>query len=349
MEREDGVSVCTDKAADAHRARVSTVCIQTCDLWGANGRVHDSQSAYIHQSRAAEKRAGRCAMTTAGQPRPSSSAEGEAAGTRGSQGAGGKPFREPARASRREAMAGRRALRQENMAGRVPAHRGAPDAGGGAAGAERGAHPAPSTGADRSPAGRQTGRGRRRASSARDGTARPGRPERLPAAARDTRGEDGAHPAAAPLTLRWEPPPRPWRRRGGRELTAAEGRRWPAAQRGTARRRRHRPSRAPPSLYSLPPARPPLRQPRGAAHSPERRRTRPGSGRSAAGAEHGFPHTGAGPGPCPAARPPLEHGSCGQDPDPGMAAQVAPLQNGNKLTWPSCSFKSETLVLLTAV
>lgn len=253
--------------------------------------------------------------------------------------AGGKPWQEGG-------LCGRKTWQAECP---HTAERPSGDAGGGGAGAERGAHPAPSTGADRSPAGRQTGRGRRRASSARDGTARPGRPERLPAAARDTRGEDGAHPAAAPLTLRWEPPPRPWRRRGGRELTAAEGRRWPAAQRGTARRRRHRPSRAPPSLYSLPPARPPLRQPRGAAHSPERRRTRPGSGRSAAGAEHGFPHTGAGPGPCPAARPPLEHGSCGQDPDPGMAAQVAPLQNGNKLTWPSCSFKSETLVLLTAV
>lgn len=210
-------------------------------------------------------------------------------------------------------------MKQENMAGAVPAHRGAPERRcRSAAGPERSAEPGGRSGrreptqppaqgpAATAPqpvgaAGRRTGGGRRGASSTRGGTARPGHHDRFPAAGQDTRGEDRGHPAAAPLTLRWEPPPRPWRRRGGRELTAAEGRRWPVERRGTARRRRHRPSWAPPSLTpSLLPARR-LRHPRGATHSPERHRARPGRARNAAGEPRSVcgRRAGAGHGPTP--------------------------------------------------
>lgn len=202
--------------------------------------------------------------------------------------------------------------------GRAAAERGARGALG-----EAGAPPVPGTGAGpRSPAARrrrgQTGRRQEETGEQhpwRHGTAQPGCPERLPAAVQDTRGEDGGHPAAAPLTLRWKPPPRPWRWRGGRELTAAEGRRWrwPAAQRGTARQRRHRPSRAPPSrTASLPPS----SCPPAAASSPRGRPQpgappwRPGGARSAwgvcgreVGVGHGPLRSGADPGRSPAGRP----------------------------------------------
>lgn len=180
----------------------------------------------VPRQRRRDTPAGRCAMTTAGQPRRSSGAEGEAAGTRGSQGAGGKPCREPARARRREAMAGRRAVRQQNMAGGVPTLRGAPERRcRSAAGPGRSSEPGGRSGRRERPQPRHRGRpqpigtagrrargGRTRARStrggmarhgtARYGTARPGRPERLPTAVRDTRGEDRGRPAAAPLTLR---------------------------------------------------------------------------------------------------------------------------------------------------
>lgn len=68
--------------------------------------------------------AGRCAMTTAGQPRRNSrrrsSEDLELAESRWQTLPGA------CRARRREAMAGRRAVRQENMAGSVPSSRGAP-------------------------------------------------------------------------------------------------------------------------------------------------------------------------------------------------------------------------------
>lgn len=245
-------------------------------------------------------------------------------------------------------MAGGRAVRQENMAGTVPAQPGAPERRcRSAAGPERSAEPggrsgwreptqppaqgpAPTAPQPVGAAGRRAGGGRRGASSTRGGTARPGHRDRFPASGQDTRGEDRGHPAAAPLTLRWEPPPRPWRRRGGRELTAAEGRRWPVAQRGTARQRRHRPSRAPPSLTpSLLPARR-LRHPRGATHSPGRRRARPSRARSSAGqpwgvcgrragAGHGPPQRRGGPGGSPAAsqRPGWSRAAVGRLPIPG--------------------------------
>lgn len=37
IEREDGLSVRPDKAAEAHRSMVQH-CVQPCDLWGAKGR-----------------------------------------------------------------------------------------------------------------------------------------------------------------------------------------------------------------------------------------------------------------------------------------------------------------------
>lgn len=57
MEQEDRVFVCTDKAAEAYGS-MGQHRIQTCDLWGAKGRVDDSRGAYIRQSKAVEKRAG---------------------------------------------------------------------------------------------------------------------------------------------------------------------------------------------------------------------------------------------------------------------------------------------------
>lgn len=55
IEREDGVSVGTDKAAEAHRS-TGQHCTQPCDLWGAMGSVDDSRSAYIRQSKGAGTR-----------------------------------------------------------------------------------------------------------------------------------------------------------------------------------------------------------------------------------------------------------------------------------------------------
>lgn len=201
-------------------------CMQPCDLWGAKGRKGGWQPEHVHtlcQGKGAgtRLRAGvqwqqlashGGAPVQKGKRRGHGARREPAANPAGSRPVpeGGKPWQEGGLWGSKTWQAACPHSR-ESPSGDAGERQGRAELGARWALGEAGVPAAPAqgpsvahrhrgqTGSRREEAGEQHPR---RHGTAPYGTARPGRPERLPTAVRDTRGEDRGRPAAAPLTLR---------------------------------------------------------------------------------------------------------------------------------------------------